>query len=661
MMVFERFLDPGRSDYPDIDTDYQHDRRDEIFEYARSKYGVENVGSIGNFSRFRGKSAIKSAAKSLNIPAYVAEEYASYIAETPFGDPREFLTAQDAAEAFPAAKDILEKHPELALAFRLEGDQRSLGIHAAGMVISNKPIHSTCAIYKRTKTNGEEAEVIAYDKRDAEYLRMLKLDCLGLLTMTIVANSLKFAGKVTLDEMYDLPYDDPKVLAEFAKDNLTGIFQFEGRATRTVVRDIFSGTDKIPTFMDLADINALSRPGSLISGMTRQYVAVERGADIEPIHPVVDKILIHTNGCLVYQEQVMEIGREFGGLDDTQIGSLRKIIGDKQAGGAFEAFWALFRDGAERLHGAEEGLARKVWDYMAASSTYLFNAAHAISYAVIAYWSMYFKVYYPTEFFGAALQVTAEKGKVKGKADPQLILLQDVVSHQYTVSPPHPQTSGNSWEPNEERTGVRAGFTQIPRIGHKVSGRMLESREATSPFEPITWSFYKENTAGFGPSAEAAAMKMESSPDPFGINLTNSATHTVKDAIYQGLISLAMPDVSSATIPSRDGDMVVYVGHVVAVKLIDVIGEMRSRQNLTTDEVIAKLDRPELTTKAKIICADDGGTEVHVNVSRFLYPTLASEIAEIGDGVFAVHVVGRANNGFGPSIQAENLTTIELE
>lgn len=195
MMVFERFLDPGRSDFPDIDTDYQDDRRNEIFEYARSIYGVENVGSIGNFSRFRGKSAVKSAAKALDIPANVAEDYAEYISEAPFGDPREFRTAEDAAEAFPEAKQILRDYPDLKLAFELEGDQRSLGIHAAGMVISNAPISDTCAIYKKEKSNGDEAEVIAYDKRDAEYLNMLKLDCLGLLTMTIVADTLDLVNK----------------------------------------------------------------------------------------------------------------------------------------------------------------------------------------------------------------------------------------------------------------------------------------------------------------------------------------------------------------------------------------------------------------------------------------------------------------------------------
>lgn len=656
MMVFERFLDPGRSDAPDIDTDYQDDRRNEVFDYAREKYGFENVGNIGNFSRFRGKSAVKSAAKALDIPPLVAEKYSEYIAEAPFGDPREFRTAEDAAEAFPEAKEILRKYPDLELAFRLEGDQRSLGIHAAGMVISNNPIYHTCAIYKRTKSNGEEAEVIAYDKRDAEYLNMLKLDCLGLLTMTIVADTLKLAGDLTLEELYNLPLDDEKVLKAFAEDDLTGIFQFEGRATRTVVRDIFSGTDKVPSFMTLADINALSRPGSLVSGMTNQYISVERGAKMESIHPVVDEILAETNGCLVYQEQVMKIGQQFGGLDDTEIGRLRKIIGAKQAGGAFDEFWVKFRDGARSAHGAGEGLSRRVWDYMAASASYLFNVAHAISYAVVAYWTMYLKVYYPTEFFAASLRTAAKKGKVKGKTDPQLLLLQDAVEHGLTVSPPTPSLSGVTWDPNSEGTGLLAGFSQIPKIGEKTAKRMVEARSD----QIVDWDFFVKETPGFGPKSAETAIELAEKADPFGINLTNSATQTVIDAIEEGHAPLEFPNATSASIPSQDGDVVTYLGHVVAVKLIDVIGEKRQRDNLTTEEVLATLEKPELSTKAKIICSDPGGTEVHVNVSRYSYPQLKPEIDEIGEGVYAVHVVGRANNGFGPSVQAETLIAIEL-
>lgn len=664
-MVFERFLDPGREDDPDIDTDYQDDRRNEVFDFARSVYGEANVGNIGNFSRYRGKSAVKAAAKALKIPASAANDFSEYISEAPFGDPREFLTAYDAEEAFPEAKEIADKYPSLRRAYKLEGDMRTLGIHAAGMVLSNRPISDTCAIYSKEKTNGDRAEVIAYDKRDAAYLKMLKLDCLGLSTMTIVSDVLEMLdGKLTLEELYALPRNDEKVLKGFAEDKLTGIFQFEGRATRTIVKQIFSNTNKIPTFMQLADMNALSRPGSLSSGMTAQYVRVERGEEPKSIHPLVDEILADSNGCLVYQEQVMKIGQAVGGLDDHEIGRLRKIIGAKQAGGAFDEFWKKFRDGAAEKHGMDEAMAREIWDYMAASASYLFNVAHAICYALVAYWTMYLKVYYPAEFYAACLRNAAKKGKTKGKADPQLIILQEAVKEGLSIYPPRPTLSRVSWWPNTKRTGVQAGFMQIPKVGPKVAERMNNIREENfSKVDPwVTWDFYVDKKIGFGAKAAKTARELEAKSDPFDIGLTSDAVATVLEAINNGETGLDMPDATAETIPSQSGETVTYVGHVITVKRIDVIGEMRKRDNLTTEEVLEKLKHPEKATKAKIICTDQTGGEVHVNISRFDYPKLKSEIDEIDeDKTFVIHTIGNASSDFGPAIQGSTLTTIELE
>lgn len=664
-MVFERFLDPGREDDPDIDTDYQDDRRNEVFDFARSVYGEANVGNIGNFSRYRGKSAVKAAAKALKIPASAANDFSEYISEAPFGDPREFLTAYDAEEAFPEAKEIANKYPSLRRAYKLEGDMRTLGIHAAGMVLSNRPISDTCAIYSKEKTNGDKAEVIAYDKRDAAYLKMLKLDCLGLSTMTIVSDVLEMLdGKLTLEELYALPRNDEKVLKGFAEDKLTGIFQFEGRATRTIVKQIFSNTDKIPTFMQLADMNALSRPGSLSSGMTAQYVRVERGEEPKLIHPLVDEILADSNGCLVYQEQVMKIGQAVGGLDDHEIGRLRKIIGAKQAGGAFDEFWKKFRDGAAEKHDMDEAMAREIWDYMAASASYLFNVAHAICYALVAYWTMYLKVYYPAEFYAACLRNAAKKGKTKGKADPQLIILQEAVKEGLSIFPPRPTLSRVSWWPNTTRTGVQAGFMQIPKVGPKVAERMNNIREENfSKVDPwVTWDFYVDKKIGFGAKAAETARELENKTDPFDIGLTSDAVATVLEAINNGETGLDMPDATAETIPSQSGETVTYVGHVITVKRIDVIGEMRKRDNLTTEEVLEKLKHPEKATKAKIICTDHTGGEVHVNISRFDYPKLKSEIDEIDeDKTFVIHTIGNASSDFGPAIQGSTLTAIELE
>lgn len=155
---------------------------------------------------------------------------------------------------------------------------------------------------------------------------------------------------------------------------------------------------------------------------------------------------------------------------------------------------------------------------------------------------------------------------------------------------------------------------------------------------------------------------MQESADPFEINLTNDAVTSVVNAISDGDLPLSFPDATSATIGRQEGDFVTYLGHVVTVKIIDHLAEMRQRENLTQEEVLDKVNSPELAIKAKIICADPGGTEVHVNISRFNYPHFMDEIAEIKDsGVFALHAEGIANAGFGPAIQADNITVITLE
>lgn len=470
-----------------------------------------------------------------------------------------------------------------------------------------------------------------------------------------------------LEELYTLPRDDEKVLRAFAADDLTGIFQFEGRATRTIMKRIFAGTDKFPDFMTLADINALSRPGSLISGMTDTYIAVERGAEPKLIHPVVDEILAETNYCLVYQEQVMQIGSQFGGLKDDEIGLLRKIIGSKQAGGAFDEFWVKFRDGARELHGVSEVLAREVWDYMAASASYLFNVAHAISYALVGYWCMYLKVYHPVEFFASALASAAGKSKVKGK-DPQLPLLQDAISHGLSVSPPHPAESGYTWKPNREGTGLLAGFTQLPGVGDKTAENMLkyQSEVSQSAFESFgedscaEWDDFVKKASGFGPTSARKAREFCAKKDPFNIRLTNTATHSVRQAINSGQVQLLVPDATSASIPSQVGQKVTYIGHVISVKEIDVIMEMRTRKNMTTQEVKAKLKQPDLSTKAKVVCVDEGGGEVHININRFLYPDVKEHLKGMEKGIFVAHSYGEATNAFGPAIQAETFITIEL-
>lgn len=637
-MLFERFLDPGREDAPDIDTDYQDSRRKEIFDYARATYGEENVGNIGNFNRYRGKTAVKDTARALRIPLAKAEQFAGYIGDTPHGSPREFNSAEDAATVFHICSKMIQQYPDWKLAFSLEGDQKTMGVHAAGMVLSNSKISDTCAIYRRKKAGEEDySEIIAFDKRDAAYLNMLKLDCLGLSTMTLVGDAIDMIEGVSLQDIYRLTPDDPKVLQKWVDDDLTGVFQFEGATTRKIVQQVCTGLEGT-NFSVLSDINALSRPGAMTSGMTAQYIKVANGASPRLIHPIIDALLTDTNGCLVYQEQVMRIGKEFGGLSDHEIGRLRKIIGAKQQGGAFEEFWVKFRDGAKALHGVDEQLSRQVWDWMAASSNYLFNIAHAVSYTTIAYWCAWLKTYYPLEFYTAALRVASGKGSVKGKMSPEKVLLLDAVKHGVKVLPPDITRCEADWSA-AEGGGIMGGLKQIKGLGAKTTASIMDYMTS---HEVKGWSDLQKAVRGLGPKTVQRCQAFCESSDPFDLALSSRVAVAVTKEVRW-----AVNPFTAEELQKFDGQKVRFAGQVLSVTHIDVVADLAERKGVTRTEVLEGLKRPDFVTRARVIALDPCGGEFRMTVNRFVYPQVEQQLRKFDDkGVWGVVASGVANAEF---------------
>ncbi|WNM69314.1 DnaE-like DNA polymerase III [Gordonia phage Arti] len=696
LMQFERFIDPSRPDDPDIDIDFEDPKA--VFAYATDKYGAEKTSHIANYMRYRGRTAIADVARAHELSDFSEVfELKDLIVDRDDGDPRENYSVVDAIASFDRAREIVEKYPDLRMAADIEGDYRGLGIHAAGLVISTRPIVDTCAIYTQTK-DGVTRRGIAYDKRDAEYLGMLKLDILGLKTLGLISDALRWIG-MTWNELYALPRDNQQVFDDiFGTGDLTGIFQFDGRTTRGIVNAL-AGATKFE-FRHLADINALSRPGALISGQTSHYEAVELGKE-EPRdwgYPDLNKVLAETNGCLVYQEQVMGMGRT-AGMPGERVGALRRIIGKKKQGGAFEAFWEEFRDGMKREVGLSESEARELWDYMAASSSYLFNIAHAVCYSVVGYWLAWLKLYYPREFFAAALR--------RADKDQALALMKDATRHGVSIVEPSLAKSQLTWEPvwTDEFRGlredgspiraqfkgpraVRAGFTQVEGVAEKVGRKMVEWRDAraTPPEEktgPVDFRLVGLNwedmryvagkkgrktlpdepstgIPGVGPKMIQRLNDMSSSPDPFGINRAARAVATIETAIDDGDLGLLGDNTGSDLLLSAADERVVFIGLVREVKIKDHFEALRKRTGRPVEELRAEDSAPEKSTKATIIAEDGEGIEVHVYVHRFMYPDLAEEIAAITD-LTAVHVLGLSRDGHGPSVQAEELTLIELE
>ena len=310
LMLFERFIDPNRFDLPDVDLDFDDERRDEVRKIMIEKYGEDRIGNIGTFTRYRGKNAIDDVARVYQIPKADTEYAKQFLVERSGGDSRFDASIEDTVEMFEPVKEIFDKHPALYNAIELEGNYKSFGVHAAGLVLGADPLWKYVATYGRTVGSGsmeKHLQVLSVDKYDGEHLGLMKLDALGLQTMGMIRHALDMLG-MSLVELYDIPMGDPQTLAAFEIADVQGIFQFEGRTMKMVCEEM-----KPKTFMDLAAVNALSRPGPLHSGSTGEYLAIRHGRkEREDLHPIVAEICAATEGQIIYQEQILQITREVG-------------------------------------------------------------------------------------------------------------------------------------------------------------------------------------------------------------------------------------------------------------------------------------------------------------------------------------------------------------
>ena len=644
-MMFERFLDPARLDLPDVDLDFADDRRGEIWDYMGDKYGADHIGTIGNFTRYRGKNSVNDVARVYRIPRWEADVVKNLIIERSGGDSRFDASLEDTFTTFPAAAEVLDRHPDLAYAMRLEGGYAGMSVHAAGLIISNTPITDTCATYER-----KGKTVLAYDKKDAEYLGMLKADFLGLSTLGMIGIALGLIG-MSLEELYRTSLDDEKVLQAFRDGDVVGIFQFEGRATRLVCAEV------VPTnFQELSDINALSRPGPLFSGMKMQYVEVRHGRrKRELLHPIVDEVTEWTQGQIVYQEQVLAIIRDLGGFSVNEVGGIRKVISQKLGEASFNKLLGRFVDGCKKLHDIDEQLANKIWKYMITSATYSFNISHCVSYSMLGFWCMWLKCYHPTAFYAATMSKTADREKWPR-------LLRDAQRHGIEILPPDPTESVAGWTVAGERS-IRAGFDAVPGIGGATSSAILEIRSG----DPEAMQEWKDlgKVKGIGPKTVQKIQEFATSDDPFGLEIVGNTLRAIRALLQEGKGqwgSLPRPTHTSDQIP-RDAEnlLVTWLGIVKKIEYKDILEDARSRTGAEYEETRAALADPHLTKAAVLHGYDDGEEEVYLRINRWNYPKFQDIIAGINPGHDVVLIKGLKRKGFGISMQIRQIFVIDPE
>ena len=458
-LIFERFIDINREDMPDIDVDFEDAKRLDIKIYLEEKYGQDKVGTLPVFITFKGKNTLDSIGSVFKIPFKVIDKLKSMIIERSGGDSRASFTIMDTLQQFDTAKEFVAAYPDLKNASLMEGQIKSMGQHAAGMVVSNEPITNFCAMYKI-----KDQHVTSMDYKDASSIGLLKLDILGLNTLTVVQQSLRLIKERTGKDIdiYDLPFDDPKVYEGFKAGKLFGIFQFDGQAVNQVCRQI-----QPSDFESLSAISALGRPGPLNGGVTTAYIARRAGREkITYPHPVMKEYTEETYGVVVYQEQVMRTMREVGKMSWKDTAEIRKLISKSQGVEKFDTFKEKFAEGA-RTNGMTDAQIDDMWDAICTFGSWAFNKSHSISYTMISYWTMWLKVYYPLEFYSSILGLTAAEDKQKK-------IIKEYKREGLKVLPVDINKSKEHFTIEEE--GIRVGFCDIKGIGTGAGWKLVESQ-----------------------------------------------------------------------------------------------------------------------------------------------------------------------------------------
>jgi DNA polymerase-3 subunit alpha len=409
--------------------------------------------------------------------------------------------------------------------------------------------------------------------------------------------------------------------------------------------------------MHIADINALSRPGPLFSGQTAAYVDVRHGRKkAESLHPLIDEITKHTYGQMIYQEHILSCLKDVGGLEWTNVHHIRRIIAKKAGQAAFQQNFEIFAEGANRLHGIDRELAEKIWRRLVTAGTYAFNIAHAVSYSMLAFWTAWLKINYPTEFYAASLQKATS-------AESQFRLMRDALAHSIDVKPPSLAYSRATWRPVPD-IGLVAGWQQIPKIGQKTAERI---EELAGDYGFDDWVELKA-IPGIGDKTVARMEEWTLAKDPFGLYRTEKRLAAVKRF-------LKGPGKGTAPFPTHDGQSlavmkvtprapgskwipgprVIYMGMVGKVEYKDIIEDERSRTGKEVEEILKEIKRPDLVKRATLHCYDPSDEEVYARINRWKFPRLQKQLTMIRPNRDVVVILGNRTAGFGTPITIERM------
>ena len=470
-LLFERFLNPERVSMPDFDIDFCQTNRDRVIDYVKEKYGRNAVSQIATFGTMAARAAIRDVGRVLDMSYTFCDGISKLIPNKP----GQHITIAGALEVEPQLAERHAKEDEvrtlLALAQKLEGLTRNVGMHAGGVLIAPGRLTDFCPLYQQP---GSGSAVSQYDKDDVEAAGLVKFDFLGLATLTILEIARDFIrarhpGQVNFS-FDDIPLDDAATYKLFQDGKTEAVFQFESRGMQGMLRDAR------PTRLeDLIALNALYRPGPM--DLIPSFVARKHGREpVEYPHPLVEPVLAETYGIMVYQEQVMQTAQVLGNYSLGGADLLRRAMGKKKAEEMAE-HRQIFREGAAK-NNIPEHKADEIFDLMERFAGYGFNKSHAAAYSLLAYQTGWLKVHYTAEFFCANMTVEMDD------TDKLKVLYEDAVSMGITFEPPDVNRGGYRFEPVADQL-IRYGLGAIKGTGQQAIEAIVAARESGGPFTSL--------------------------------------------------------------------------------------------------------------------------------------------------------------------------------
>ncbi len=470
-LLFERFLNPERVSMPDFDIDFCQANRDRVIDYVKDKYGRDAVSQIVTFGTMAARAAIRDVGRVLDMSYMFCDGISKLIPNKP----GQHITIDGAIKAEPILAERLDKEDDvktlLALAQKLEGMTRNVGMHAGGVLIAPGKLTDFCPLYQQP---GSTSAVSQYDKDDVEAIGLVKFDFLGLATLTILELARDMIVKRHKGQenfaFENIQLDDAATYKLFADGRTESVFQFESRGMQGMLKDA-----RPSRLEDLIALNALYRPGPM--DLIPSFVARKHGREVvEYPHPLVEKVLSETYGIMVYQEQVMQTAQVLGGYSLGGADLLRRAMGKKKAEEMAE-HREIFRKGAG-VNGLSEEKADEVFDLMEKFAGYGFNKSHAAAYSLLAYHTGWLKVHFTAEFFCANMTIEMDD------TDKLKVLFEDALKFGISFDPPDVNRGTHRFEPVSDKV-IRYGLGAIKGTGQQAIDAIVKAREEGGPFTSL--------------------------------------------------------------------------------------------------------------------------------------------------------------------------------